>query len=379
MAVQKLLNFSFQGIAWVVVELLVLLQMSLLAAAQNGTELQGQQSQGSLDGFELDKRIARIMVIIVSVIFFLGFFCVYVRQCTNSISRGRFDLANITAGRNALRSRFARGLGADTIKTFPTFLYSTVKGLKMGKGSLECAVCLNEFEDEEILRLLPKCSHAFHADCIDAWLASHSTCPVCRTNLVPEPGEIPSAVLHIPDPEIESGQPEQRSDTEETHAHVADSDKSTIDSEAASVNLVNHTRGKNQDRPVTGSRLTGIFQRSHSTGHSLVPPDEKYERFTLRLPEDVRSRLISSTLNRTNSCLPFPRERSSVRGYRSASGGIGNGRNHLFYERFDRSDRWRFTFTPNFISRTGSVRSPKSDMDYAGERSTDRLHPDSQV
>ncbi|KAG6620228.1 hypothetical protein I3842_Q075100 [Carya illinoinensis] len=318
--------------------------------------LQDQQSQGSLDGLELDKRIARVMVIIVSVIFFLGFFCVYVRQCTNSVIRGRFDLATLTVGRNALRSRFARGLGADTIKTFPTFLYSTVKGLKIGKGSLECAVCLNEFEDEEILRLLPKCSHAFHADCIDAWLASHSTCPVCRTNLVPEPGEIPSAVLYIPDPETESGQPEQRSDAEETHARVADSDKSTRDSEAASVNLANHTLGKNQDRSVTGSRLADIFQRSHSTGHSLVPPDEKYERFTLRLPDDVRSRLISSTLNRTNSCLPFPRERSSARGYRSASGSIGSGRNHLFYERFDRSDRWRFTFTPNFISRTGSAR-----------------------
>jgi hypothetical protein len=45
---------------------------------------------------------------------------------------------------------------------------------------LECAVCLCQFEDNDILRLLPKCQHAFHVDCVDLWLASHSTCPLCR-------------------------------------------------------------------------------------------------------------------------------------------------------------------------------------------------------
>ncbi|KAF9604768.1 hypothetical protein IFM89_010309 [Coptis chinensis] len=65
-------------------------------------------------------------------------------------------------------------------------MYSVVKGLKIGKGALECAVCLNEFEDDETLRLLPKCDHVFHPECIDAWLASHTTCPVCRANLTPD-------------------------------------------------------------------------------------------------------------------------------------------------------------------------------------------------
>jgi len=48
----------------------------------------------------------------------------------------------------------------------------------------ECLVCLGEFEQEESLRLLPKCSHAFHVPCIDTWLRSHKTCPLCRAPIV---------------------------------------------------------------------------------------------------------------------------------------------------------------------------------------------------
>ncbi|KAG5063946.1 hypothetical protein JHK85_005129 [Glycine max] len=48
----------------------------------------------------------------------------------------------------------------------------------------ECSVCLNEFQEEETLRLLPKCNHAFHVPCIDTWLRSHTNCPLCRAGIV---------------------------------------------------------------------------------------------------------------------------------------------------------------------------------------------------
>ncbi|KAJ8447448.1 hypothetical protein Cgig2_019442 [Carnegiea gigantea] len=48
----------------------------------------------------------------------------------------------------------------------------------------DCAVCLAEFEDEEELRILPKCNHAFHVPCIDTWLKSHINCPLCRAPVV---------------------------------------------------------------------------------------------------------------------------------------------------------------------------------------------------
>lgn len=48
------------------------------------------------------------------------------------------------------------------------------------KDGLECAVCLCEVCEGEKARLLPKCNHGFHVDCIDMWFQSHSTCPLCR-------------------------------------------------------------------------------------------------------------------------------------------------------------------------------------------------------
>ncbi|KAG6665768.1 hypothetical protein CIPAW_02G183000 [Carya illinoinensis] len=49
-----------------------------------------------------------------------------------------------------------------------------------------CAVCLCEFEDDEELTL-PACRHSFHVPCIDMWLYSHSTCPICRSKATPQP------------------------------------------------------------------------------------------------------------------------------------------------------------------------------------------------
>ncbi|KAI7987044.1 putative RING-H2 finger protein ATL12 [Camellia lanceoleosa] len=74
------------------------------------------------------------------------------------------------------RSRFS-GIDKAVIESLLFFRLSSHKGSKQG---LECVVCLSEFEHTEVLRLLPKCRHAFHMNCIDNWLESHSSCPRCR-------------------------------------------------------------------------------------------------------------------------------------------------------------------------------------------------------
>jgi hypothetical protein len=43
-----------------------------------------------------------------------------------------------------------------------------------------CSICLGEYQEKEVLRIMPGCGHNFHLSCIDVWLRKQSTCPVCR-------------------------------------------------------------------------------------------------------------------------------------------------------------------------------------------------------
>ncbi|CAI5485288.1 unnamed protein product [Closterium sp. Naga37s-1] len=45
----------------------------------------------------------------------------------------------------------------------------------------ECIVCLGEYNEGDMVRVLDACHHMFHQDCIDAWLKAHNSCPICRT------------------------------------------------------------------------------------------------------------------------------------------------------------------------------------------------------
>lgn len=73
------------------------------------------------------------------------------------------------------------GLPQSVIDSIAVFKYKKDVGLIEGT---DCPVCLSEFQEDESLRLLPKCSHAFHISCVDTWLRSHTNCPLCRAPIL---------------------------------------------------------------------------------------------------------------------------------------------------------------------------------------------------
>ncbi|KAL5566127.1 hypothetical protein UlMin_029291 [Ulmus minor] len=291
--------------------------------------------------------MAIIIVVLIAALFFMGFFSIYIRHC-NEAQYG--SGVGATGGAGTGRSRRAgRGLDSSVLETFPTMQYSEVKGLKIGKDALECAVCLNEFEDDETLRLIPKCDHVFHPECIDTWLESHTTCPVCRANLA-EPNESTPETEPATELDIEA--------QNVVAAELPDGDRTG--EEQLQAPEVPKTLYRNRTRGSRSSRIRRLFPRSHSTGHSVIQPGENTDRFTLRLPAEVRKQILNRELQRATSLLVLPREGSSRRGYRGGGDGSSRGKSTRRFDRFDRltkSDRWVLPFFSRMSSM--NLKSPK--------------------
>ncbi|KZV63069.1 hypothetical protein PENSPDRAFT_554871, partial [Peniophora sp. CONT] len=64
-----------------------------------------------------------------------------------------------------------------TLKAMPKGKYAEWKQ----EGSDErCPICLDDYTAEDDLLKVPSCNHWLHQGCLEQWLQSASTCPVCR-------------------------------------------------------------------------------------------------------------------------------------------------------------------------------------------------------
>lgn len=87
------------------------------------------------------------------------------------------------------------GLDQATLDSYPKFVYSDEEKKKKKGDQSCCSICLGDYRDSDLLRMLPDCSHSFHVACIDAWMKIHATCPMCRTSPLPSPLSTPLSEL----------------------------------------------------------------------------------------------------------------------------------------------------------------------------------------
>lgn len=152
--------------------------------------------------------VIAIIGVLATAFLLVSYYTFISKYCgTFSSLRGRFFGSNSGGGSRSVAGSGSGGSGHGQSRSQESWNVSPSSGLdetlinkitvckyRRGDGfvhTTDCSVCLGEFHDGESLRLLPKCSHAFHQQCIDTWLKSHSNCPLCRSNITfevsPEP------------------------------------------------------------------------------------------------------------------------------------------------------------------------------------------------
>ncbi|GAB4844425.1 hypothetical protein Ancab_037789 [Ancistrocladus abbreviatus] len=75
----------------------------------------------------------------------------------------------------------ANGLERIVVDAIPTMQFD--RDAFSSVEDAQCSICLGEYQEKEVLRIMPKCGHNFHLSCIDVWLSKQCTCPVCRLPL----------------------------------------------------------------------------------------------------------------------------------------------------------------------------------------------------
>ncbi|CAN6568239.1 unnamed protein product [Malus baccata var. baccata] len=80
------------------------------------------------------------------------------------------------------------GLHPSVINSYPKFPFSKEASTP---DSSTCSICLCDYKDAEMLRMMPECRHYFHLLCLDAWLRLKGSCPVCRNSPLPTPLSTP--------------------------------------------------------------------------------------------------------------------------------------------------------------------------------------------
>jgi hypothetical protein len=131
-------------------------------------------------------RFNPILAVVVSVMimsfFVVGFASGYVRRWIWGYeAETRHTGLALRRSLHATPPKPQRGLDPEVVAAMPRVTFQDLP--KDGGKDRDCSVCLAVFDPTDRLKLLPQCAHAFHSACIDEWLRSHSTCPLCRISL----------------------------------------------------------------------------------------------------------------------------------------------------------------------------------------------------
>ncbi|VFQ75820.1 unnamed protein product [Cuscuta campestris] len=135
--------------------------------------------------------IVIVVIVIASAVIVSASIYLLLRLMSRGCSRTH-DAAEDVISSSAAAA--ARRPSLEAVEALPLFTFGSVTGNLTGA---DCAVCLSKFVAHDRLRLLPLCCHAFHAQCIDAWLSANQSCPLCRSPVYPTEADVLRKILSV--------------------------------------------------------------------------------------------------------------------------------------------------------------------------------------
>ena len=125
--------------------------------------------------------IAVGILVLITTIMLASYVCVHIHgqtQIHSAADDGGANAATVihvtvhdqnssAAGTDSLAA--VPGIDQATLDSYPKFVYSEEEKKKKKGDQSCCSICLGDYKDSDLLRMLPDCGHSFHVACIDAW------------------------------------------------------------------------------------------------------------------------------------------------------------------------------------------------------------------
>ena len=104
---------------------------------------------------------------------------------------GRWSVSDLRRELQEANARTPQNLAGSSQRQTPiekSELVEAVREARGGEAGATCAVCCDDFESEDTVRVL-RCGHRFHLECVDKWLlVGHEVtaeCPMCKASILP--------------------------------------------------------------------------------------------------------------------------------------------------------------------------------------------------
>ena len=110
----------------------------------------------------------------------------YIRESSNN--------ASIRSSRNNLTSSINNSVNLNDfsggekkklqlILEMDEYQYKHIQKYDDSRKETNCAICLEDFKNTDIIKAFCACKHIFHKKCLLNWLKDHDICPLCKHDL----------------------------------------------------------------------------------------------------------------------------------------------------------------------------------------------------